>query len=121
MEADLQAVYGIDYRDRWRRDPSGRARLTLRRLSVLITHLPDTSCVAMIQDDQPRWRLEHILLAHVWQASAGSKQPHPMLAAAQRGSRKARRNVDPDRRRRLTAARRRARERRRLIDDGVIT
>ena len=121
MEADLQAVYGVDYRDRWRRDPSGRVRLTLRRLSVLVKHLPAESAVGRTLHPDPPWTRTHILLAHVWQASAGSKKPHPMLEAAQRGSRKARRAVDPDRRRRLAAGRRRARERRRLIDDGVIT
>lgn len=120
MEADLQAVYGIDYRDRWRRDPdTGRARLTYRRLAVLVHHLPDTSATVLALDSQPRWRLEHILLAHIWQAAAQSKKPHPMLAAAERGRRRA--GPSPDRQKRLRAATRRARERRRLIETGVIT
>jgi len=121
VEADLQAVYHLDYRDRWRRDDTGRARLTLRRLAVLVRHLPAESAVGRELHPDPPWTRQEVLTAHVWQAAAGSKKPHPMLAAAGKAANADRRAADPDRRRRLAAARARARERRRLIEDGVIT
>lgn len=119
MEADLQAVYGVDYRDRWRRDDTGRARLTLRRLAVLVAELPADSAVGRRLSPEPPWTRQEVLIAHVWQGVTGSKQPHPMLAAAVRGRRRA--GPSPDRQKRLRAAVRRARERRRLIEDGSIT
>jgi hypothetical protein len=119
VEADLQAVYGIDYRDRWRHDDTGRVRLTLRRLAVLMRHLPAESAVGRTLHPEPQWTRQEVLTAHVWQAAAQSKKPHPMLAAAERGRRRA--SPSPDRQKRLRAAVRRARERRRLIEDGSIT
>ncbi len=117
MEADLARHYSIDWRDRWRLDEHGRPRLTLRRLWVLLQHLPSESALGSIdRNGHPEWRLEHVLLAHVWQQTARSKKPHPMLTAAMK--RNQRRVQDPAR---VQAARRRAAERRRAIAAGEIT
>src|SRR5690606_27068527 len=63
VEADLQRFYGIDDRDRWRPDEHGRPRLTLRRLWVLISHLPPESTLAHIERaGHPEWTLEAHLL-----------------------------------------------------------
>ena len=77
MEADLQAHYGIDYRDRWRGD------LTLRRLFVLISHLPPTSNVAAIpRGGRPHWSIEAHLLDNLRMVQTGTKEkpaePHPL-------------------------------------------
>lgn len=116
MEADLQRFYGIDYRDRWRPDAHGRPLLTLRRLMVLIEHLPAESVLqTTLRQGRPAWRLEHVLLAHVWQAAGHSKEPHPWLT---RETRRSRGGPDP---RKLAAARARAAKRKRAIEAGRIT
>lgn len=105
MEADLQRFYRIDYRDRWRGD------LTLRRIWVLIHHLPGDSASARALGG-PGLDTTHVLLADVFAALVG--KPHPL------------RNVtpaapSPARVARLRDARRRAAERQRAIDSGEIT
>lgn len=115
MEADLQRFYGLDYRDRWRGD------LTLRRISVLLRHLPPDSAVARIElRNAPAWQLEHVLLADIWQAVARSRKPHPLLARArQQTDRHHRPNAE--RLADLAAARREAEARRAAIAAGEIT
>lgn len=116
MEADLLRFYGVDYRDRWRRDEHGRPLLTLRRISVLVDNLPPESSLRMhLSKGEPVWRLEHVLLAHLWQVQARSKKPHPML---KRAMAKSRRGPSP---RKLSDARRRAAARRAAIEAGRIT
>jgi hypothetical protein len=84
-----------------------------------VRYLPPESAVASIsRDGKPHWGLTEILAAHVWQAAAHSKQPHPMLADAMHGMS---RPVSPERAKALKAARARARERRRAIAAGEIT
>lgn len=58
VEASLQAVYGIDYRDRWRNPKD----LTLRRLHALVTNLPPESALARELSSNPEWTLEAHLL-----------------------------------------------------------
>lgn len=88
---------------------------------VRVKYLPDDSaCRTLQRDGLPFWGVEQILLAHVWQAAAQSKEPHPMLAAAMREHRR-RAPTDPERAKKRAAARARARERRRAIDAGEIT
>lgn len=122
MEADLQRFYAVDYRDRWRGD------LTLRRLWVLIRHLPPESAVAALRrDGKPHWGPEAHLLDGVRMAveslrntMAGKNRtvkPHPMRP---RPTAKPRHHT-PQRRRQLAAARRRAQARRRAIGAGEIT
>jgi hypothetical protein len=75
VEADLQRFYGIDYRDRW------RGGLTLRRLLVLIRHLPEESALTVALADGMRWSLEAHLLDDLRMWLTGSKKqpakPHP--------------------------------------------
>lgn len=120
MEADLARFYGVDYRDRWRRDEDGRRRLTLRRLHVLVTHLPLESVTVALVKGTPWTRTEHLLddLRMTVELTIPKKKrtkpkPHP--------DRKSTKHVDPARRRKLQSARARARERRRKIDAGEIT
>lgn len=121
MEADLARFYSIDYRDRWRRSPSGRPELTLRRLAVLVRHLPPESSVAFIaRDKEMHWSVEAQLLDDLRMVWTGTKdkpaKPHPKRPTPGRARRK-----DPARARKLADAKRRARERRRAIAAGEIT
>lgn len=76
MEADLQRFYGVDYRDRWRLDDRGRPRLTLRRLCVLVEHLPPEAAVSRAaREHEPSWSLTDRLLADVWSALTGKRHP----------------------------------------------
>lgn len=113
MEADLQRYYQIDYRDRWRGD------LTLRRLMVLITHLPAESSTALALNSgfRPLSRSE-ALLAEIWQAAARSKRRHPLLSVALKKQRKP---ISSKRRRKLDELVQRQRARRAAIDRGDIT
>lgn len=78
MEADLSRYHQLDYRDRWRFDELGRRRLTLRMISVRVRTLPAGSALrTALNDGRPEWGDTEYLLADVWQASAGSKKPHP--------------------------------------------
>lgn len=117
MEADLQRFYGVDYRDRWRPDEHGRPRLTLRRLHVLVAHLPpDSATAAVVGDGEPGWSRSDVLLTDLWSAWTGKE--HPRIARARRSHG---RPVSADRMRRLREARARARDRRRRIESGEIT
>ncbi len=119
MEADLARFYGVDVRDRWRRLPDGSRALTLRMIAVRLEHLPPESALAgKVRGGEPHWALEHVLLAHNWQAVTRSKQPHPMMARAARKAAR-RQVVTPEREGRLREARARARaRRRRLREEG---
>lgn len=122
VEADLQRFYGIDYRDRWRLDDAGRRRLTLRRIWVLVKHLPPESAVmTALRDGAAHWTVEAHLLDELRMTLTGSEKepakPHPERPQPGRA---ARRN-DPERQRKLAAARKRARDRRRRLaeqEDG---
>lgn len=110
MEADLSHYHGIDYRDRWRVE-HGRRVLTLRMIAVRIRHLPVDSVVATLaRDGEPAWELRDLLLAHVWQAAAHSKKPHPLLAKAGRRVEKTTR-FTPQRQAALARGRQRAKAR----------
>jgi hypothetical protein len=119
VEADLQRWYHVDYRDRWRGD------LTLRRILVLIQHLPPESAVAgIIRGDEMYWPVEaHLLddlrmtLAAVNTPSNKPKPtPHPQRPRGQRRVRET-----PERRKKLADARRRAQARRKAIAEGRLT
>jgi len=119
VEADLSRFHGIDIRDRWRFE-HGRRVLTLRMIAVRVRHLPADSAVRTLErDGQPAWNLEHVLLAHVWQAAAHSKTPHPALASAAKRVDRAR-QTSPERRAAMANARQRAAERRRRIEAGEL-
>lgn len=117
MEADLARFYGVDYRDRWRRDQRGRRVLTLRRLRVLIRHLPEESALALAErDGKPHWSVEAHLIDDLRMSLTGTKA-HP----AQRHPARPKplpKPTTPERHRRIAAARRRAADRRRRIESG---
>lgn len=104
MEADLQRFYGIDYRDRW------RGSLPLRRIWVLIKHLPRESAIADLQrDGQLDWSIEAHLLDDIRITLAdGKSKPHPQRPKPS----PKKRDESPERRRKFADARRRARARR---------
>lgn len=60
--------YGVDLRDLWRRDDRGRRVLTLRRLHVLIKHLPtDSATHFYLFGPIARWGPTEHLLADLWE------------------------------------------------------
>lgn len=114
MEADLQRYYQIDYRDRWRGD------LTLRRLSVLVRHLPPGSATSTaLNGGDPEWTRSEVLLTDLWSAWAGKE--HPRIAEARKKGKRSRRSWSAQRLDRYRRARQRARERKRKIASGEIT
>jgi len=85
IEADLARFYRIDLCDFY------RGRLSSRRLSVLIRHLPhDSALVTAINDGQPVWSSVEHLLADLWALllransdpkKTSDKVDHPVRAA----------------------------------------
>lgn len=70
LEADLQRVYGLDLLDLW------RGKLSLRKLSVLVTHLPPGSAVWSAETDLDYgWTLTDILLTDLFHALTGETHP----------------------------------------------
>lgn len=63
MEADLHHYYGVDLLDMWRPNSA----LTLRKVWVLITRLPDKSNTSRaLNGGRERWSLTEYLLADLW-------------------------------------------------------
>ena len=111
VEADLSRYHQIRYTDRWRRDPDGTRRLTLREISVRLRHLPP-DCATARAEGSPGWTNTDVLLMDVYAAMAGEQ--HPLYPNGAKG-------VNPQREKALRAAKVRARERQRAIDAGEIT
>lgn len=112
VEADLSRFYGLDYRDRWRRDEHGRRRLTVRMILVRVRHLPPDSAVAVALG-QPGWTVADYLIADLFHATGGKRHPsRPTGSTAQ--------IADPVRERKLRSARARARARQRAIARGEL-
>lgn len=107
----MQHWFNVDYRDRWRKDADGFPLLTLRRVGVLIRHLPAESAVNVALGSSG-WTLEHYLLAHLFHATAG--QPHPALP-------KQREVIDPAREKARREAAQRRKQREQDIANGLIT
>lgn len=102
MEADLARYYRIELADLW------RGRLTLRRLAVLLRHLPSDSAVAVAEGGDG-WTLAHYLQADTVHATTG--RPHPADPRIRR--------AEEEKRARLAEAQRRAERRRsRMAADG---
>ena len=102
---------GIDYRDRWRFDANGHRVLTLRRIWVLLSHLPPDSAVSRAEGS-PGWTNTDVLLMDLWGATTG--ELHPLYPKSSKAA-------DPAREKALRLAKGRARERQRAIDAGEIT
>lgn len=98
---------GVRYQDRW------TGGLTIRRIRVLMNHLPPQSnCAALVRGGQPLWLVTDHLLDEIRRALTGDK-PHP-----QRPKPAA---PEPLTGKRLKAFLVRVAERRRQIDAGDIT
>lgn len=123
MEADLSQYHQTDYTDRWRTDEHDRPRLTLRKIAVLVRHLPVDSAVVRTYEGWTAWRIEHALLDDIRmtvQASIPAKkapkiQTHPDRPKAMKPP------PTPAQVRARNAAKKRAAERRRKIAAGEIT
>lgn len=80
VEACLQIdCGGVDYRDRWRFDPDGCRRLTLRRIYVLLRHVgADSVLGAHERDGKPFWSAELDVLDIIRMALTSTKdKPAP--------------------------------------------
>lgn len=77
MEADLSRFHGVDLADLW------RGELTIRRLSVLLHHLPADAALRSIGLPSAAfgWDVNTFLLADVFHALTG--KPHPQRPALQ--------------------------------------
>jgi hypothetical protein len=115
VEADLTRYYQVDIRDRWRYDEHDRPLLTLRRLSVLIRHLPDDSATAVAINGEPGWTRGEVLLADLWSAFTGKE--HPALGRARKSSKAKSASWIT----RIATARARLARRRHRIESGEIT
>lgn len=71
LEASLQAVYQVDYRDLWRCGPN---RLTFRRLAVLVRYLPPDCALAVELRGRPHWGLAEHLLDTIRMTLTGSEK-----------------------------------------------
>lgn len=116
MEADLARYYQVDLGDRWR---PGR-RLTLRRLVVLVRHLPDDSATAFAINEGPPWRTEHELadlsrMDFLRVHGVEKPIPHPLSPFAKRDT-----GPSETHKQALAAAKARRDERARLIAEGAI-
>lgn len=126
VEADLQHHYRVDLGDHWRRDGTGRRLLSLRRLRVLIRHLPPSANTSSALVGSAVPTVEAQLLAQLWElvASLGSSEgkapKHPLLEST-RSTAGAAKRMAPGRQRALMAARARAAARRHAIESGEIT
>lgn len=70
VEADLQRFYGVDFADYW------RGELSIRRLSVLIHHLPpESACARQLSKTEAGWDVHAYLLSDLYHAFTGN--PHP--------------------------------------------
>jgi len=88
-------------------------------IAVRLKYLPDDAAtVHALDPDHDPWTRTEVLLAHVWQAAAQSRKPHPWLTEAQQRERRRRHKVDAAKRARLDDVRRRAIERRRRLGIG---
>lgn len=106
----MQAVYHVN-----------NASLSWRKRAAFLRHLPESSAVAGIGRDGPRWSVEaHLLddvrmwLMRLCGAEIKDIKPHPQRPIGAKP-------IDPARQKKLADARRRAKERRRRIAAGEIT
>lgn len=91
LEASLQATYGVDLRDMWRRGSDGLPLLTMRRLGVLVRHLPSTSPV-MSATGSGGWSNTDLLLSDLM--AVWSENHHPSDPRMQRHESKAQKHAN---------------------------
>jgi len=109
LESDLLKHFGVDLLDVWRFDSDGNRKLSYRRIMNLVKFLPTDSATSLALGAS-EWKLEHYLLAHLFQAFSGT--PHPGLPNAV--------EKDDDRQKILDNARERAKERKDKLASGEI-
>lgn len=103
VEADLQRFCnGTDYRDRFR-PGGGSSGLTVRRLLVLVEHLPAESAFHAARENRAPASLEANAVMDVWESLTGKRHPGRASAAQKRAQ-----AVERAERARLIARRRRA-------------
>lgn len=77
MEADLQRFYNIDLVDLY------RGKLSLRKLSILVEHLPSDSCLwAIRREMEPDYNLTDFLIMDLFHAMSGEAHPARKAAGA---------------------------------------
>ncbi|MBB1022967.1 MULTISPECIES: hypothetical protein [unclassified Dietzia] len=77
VEADFARFYpSVDYLDRYRRDSRGRTRLSLRRLLLLVDHLPQESAFASALAERHPISGEQAATYAVWSALTGKQHPY---------------------------------------------
>lgn len=83
VEADLQRFYGVALADYW------RGGLSIRRLSVLIHHLPpESACARQLSRASTGWDVHAFLLSDLYHAFTGNPHPaRPKPEAASKSSR----------------------------------
>lgn len=74
MEADLQRFYHADYRDRFR-PGGGASQLTIRRLLLLVEHLPAESAFHAAREDRAAASLTANAVMDVWESLTGKRHP----------------------------------------------
>lgn len=86
VEVDLQRFYGVDFCDYY------KGKLSLRRLSVLLHHLPiDSVTVRRATQFDPGWDTKAFLLADIFAAVTGKQHPsRPSAEKRQKQDRAAR-------------------------------
>lgn len=103
LEADLQAVYGLDLAGYW------RGEISPRRLAVLADRLPPGSVTwARLRGMPSGWDYGDVLLADVYHALTG--EAHPLRPAQKAVSRYADRRAALEAQKARLAARKRAQE-----------
>ncbi len=76
VESDISLFHHLDYRDRWRRDPDGVRRLTLRMIYVRVLNLPATSALSLhFSGGNSAWDLHAHILADLAKHVAGIEYP----------------------------------------------
>ena len=93
--------------------------MSFRRLLVLVRHLPRDAATLEL-GEVAEWGVAEVLLAHIWQTTAKSKKPHPMLEAVAKKSKRLI-PVSPERARKIAATRARIRARAEAIAAGTLT
>lgn len=103
MEADFARFYpATDYRDRFR-PRGGPSGLTVRRLLVLVEHLPAESAFHAARENRAPASLGANAVMDVWESLTGKRHPGRASAAEKRAQ-----AVERAERARLIARRRRA-------------
>lgn len=85
VESDLDQYWHIDYRDRWRFDPDGCRRLTLRQIYVRLSNLHSDSALNAAVHERPRLSDAALVGMDVYEVLAGRRhRSRPMSVEEKR-------------------------------------